>query len=213
MKYLCELRRRFRNSPAFTITDLKVLLKDSGISTGYLSQLVHNLLARGEIKRISKGVYTYRDDMEVAGFAFRPFYYGLQEALSLRNLWEQETNPVVITPRKVRPGVRAFAGGNFVVKRIARGMFFGFEMLRYQDFWIPVSDVEKTLIDFIYFKEPLGAETMTEIKNQLDRKKLADYLKRCPQRVKKRINQIFRRASLADARDPAQCAGYEGSFG
>ncbi|PIU09375.1 hypothetical protein COT30_04650, partial [Candidatus Micrarchaeota archaeon CG08_land_8_20_14_0_20_49_17] len=27
------------------------------------------------------------------------------------------------------------------------------------------------------------------------------------------INQIFRRASLADARDPAQCAGYEGSFG
>ena len=27
------------------------------------------------------------------------------------------------------------------------------------------------------------------------------------------LNQIFRRASLADARDPAQCAGYEGSFG
>jgi len=26
-------------------------------------------------------------------------------------------------------------------------------------------------------------------------------------------DQIFRRASLADARDPAQCAGYEGSFG
>jgi len=26
------------------------------------------------------------------------------------------------------------------------------------------------------------------------------------------LNQIFRRASLADARDPAQCAGYEGSF-
>jgi len=27
------------------------------------------------------------------------------------------------------------------------------------------------------------------------------------------VDQIFRRASLADAGDPAQCAGYEGSFG
>ncbi len=190
MRYMDEVRRKFRNSPAFTITDLKVLLKGRGISIGYLSLLVHNLRAKGEIKRISKGVYTYREDIEVAGFAFRPFYYGLQEALSLRNLWEQETNPVVITPRKVRPGVRVFAGGNFIVKRIARGMFFGFEMLKYMDFWVPVSDVEKTLIDFAYFKEPLGTEAMAEIKSQLDRKKLADYLKRCPQWVKKRINKL-----------------------
>ena len=196
-KYAKEVREHFKTAPAFTITDLRVFLGESGISKEYLHLLVHHLLARGELKRISRGVYTLRDDAQVVGFGFNPFYYGLQEALSLRNLWEQETNPVVITPRNVRNGLRQFQGANYVVRRINRRMFFGFETVRYGDFWIPVSDVEKTLIDFVYFRQPpLSAETIAEIKSKLDWKKLDVYLKRCPAWVKKRfIDQIERRVS------------------
>lgn len=186
-KYTKEVREHFKTAPAFTITDLRVFLGKKGISKGYLYLLVHNLMERGELKRISRGVYTFHSDVQVVGFGFGPFYYGLQEALSLRNLWEQETNPVVITPRKVRNGLRRFQGANYVVRRINRGMFFGFETVRYGDFWIPVSDVEKTLIDFVYFKQPLSAETLAEIELRLDRQKLDGYLKRCPAWVKKRI--------------------------
>lgn len=190
MKYVKELQERFRNSPAFTISDLKVCLGSKGIGKGYLNLLVHNLLTKGELKRISRGIYTFRSDTQVVGFGFRPFYYGLQDALSLRNLWEQETNPVVITPRKVRCGVRNFEGANYIVKRISRKMFFGFEMMKYMDFWIPVSETEKTLIDFVYFKQPLTAEVLTEIKQRLDKKKLERYLKRCPAWVKKQALKI-----------------------
>jgi len=195
-KYTKEVREHFETAPAFTITDLRVFLGKKSIGNEYLHLLVHNLLARGELKRISRGVYTFRGDAQVVGFGFSPFYYGLQEALSLRNLWEQETNPVVITPRNVRSGLRNFQGANYVVRRINRRMFFGFDTIRYGDFWIPVSDIEKTLIDLVYFRQPLSAETIAEIKPRLDRKKLEGYLKRCPAWVKKRLfNRIDRQIS------------------
>jgi len=187
MRYIKELREHFKNRVVFTISDLKIFLKPKGISRGYLHLLLHNLISKGEIKRITKGVYTFRDEIEVVGFASEPFYYGLQEALSLKNLWEQETNPVVITPRKVRSGIKNFEGKNYVVKRINRKMFFGFEWFKYEDFWIPVSDAEKTLIDFIYFKESLDMETLKEIKRRLDEKRLRAYLKRSPKWVNKRV--------------------------
>ena len=87
---------------------------------------MNHLTKKGEIKKITRGAYTFKEEIEVVGFAFSPFYYGLQEALSLRNLWEQEVNPVVITPRKIRQGVRKFLGNNYLIKRVNRSMFFGF---------------------------------------------------------------------------------------
>lgn len=191
MKYVAEVRKRFSSAPAFTLTDLRVFLAEMGISAGYLHLLVHHFLSRGEARRIARGVYTFRDDAQVAGFGFRPFYYGLQDALSLRNLWEQETNPVVITPRKVRAGMRKFEGSNYVVRRISRSMFFGHKMEKYSDFWIPVSDVEKTLIDFAYFKEPLEKEALKEIGKRADERVLAGYLLRCPKWVKKRVGKML----------------------
>ena len=165
MKYQ-KLLERLYDQPAFSITQLKTLLGTKKISNGYLHLLVHNLLARKKLKRITKGFYSFNGDAQVVGFAFQPFYYGLQDALSLRNLWEQETNPVVITPRKVRTGLRKFGESNYVVKRIERKMFFGYNMVKYGDFWIPVSDAEKTLIDFAYYNQPLDENTRKELRKK-----------------------------------------------
>ncbi|VVB66388.1 Uncharacterised protein [Candidatus Gugararchaeum adminiculabundum] len=190
MKYLSEVREKFGSLPAFTISDLQVFLGTKKISKNYLYLLIHNLVKSGEIKKISRGVYTFLDESETVGFGFTPFYYGLQEALSLKNLWEQETNPIVLTPRKVRSGVRQFEGSNFVVRRIARKMFFGFTTMRYKDFWIPVSDNEKTLIDFAYFNEPLSNEALAGLRKNLDRKKLLEYLKRCPEITRRKVKKL-----------------------
>jgi len=191
MKYVKEVRQRFRNASVFTISDLKVFLKPRGISNAYLYLLVHNLLAKSEAERITKGVFTFKDEVQTVGFAFQPFYYGLQDALSLRNLWEQETNPIVITPRRVRVGLRSFKGRNYLVRRINRKMFFGFEMLKYGDFWIPVSNAEKTLIDFAYFNEPLDKNALKELKRLTRKNVLKDYLKHCPQKTKEKVNQML----------------------
>ena len=191
MKFTDEVRRRFGKDPAFTVSDLKVLIGKQELSNGYLQLLVHNMLARKELKRISRGIYSFRSETQIVGFAFRPFYYGLQDALSLRDIWEQETNPVVITPRRVRNGIRTFEGANYLVKRIDRKMFFGHGLVNYDDFWVPVSDAEKTLIDFVYFRQRLDDGCTAELKKRIDRKKLKEYLERCPEWVRTKVQSML----------------------
>lgn len=193
MKYSKEFREHFKLVPAFSARDVRLFLAKKGISRQYAYLLLHNAIASGEVKRITKGVYSFKEEVQVVGFAFQPYYYGLQDALSFHDLWEQETNPVVITPRKVRPGMRTFLGNNYLVKRIDRSMFFGFQTIKYSDFWIRVSDVEKTLVDFAYFKQPLGKPVLKEIRSRLRKPVLQEYLKRSPPRVRKKIAAWLRR--------------------
>ena len=191
MKYAGIVREAFKKNAVFSIKDLRILLDKNGISRPYSNLLTHNLLAKGELKRIAKGIYSFQDDVMVAGFAFSPFYYGLQEALSLRNLWEQETIPVILTPKRVRTGIRKIMGSNVLVRRIDRKMFFGFDMVKYYDLWLPVSTPEKTLIDFIYFKEHLPKQALEELKAKIDNKKLEQCLKRCSRKLKKKVKQAI----------------------
>ncbi len=185
-----QVREHFAGKPAFTAREVRLFLSGKGVGKGYADLLLHNLLKRG-LRRIAAGVYTFREEMQLVGFAFQPCYYGLQDALSLRNASEQETNPVVVTPRRVRVGVRRFLGNNYVVKRISRKMFFGFEPVKYGDFWVNASDLEKTLIDFVYFRQPLSDETLAELAPRLDRVKLSGYLLKCSARVRKRVEKLL----------------------
>ena len=51
------------------------------------------------------------------------------------------------------------------------------------------SDIEKTLIDFFYFNEPLQKEVFEEIKKSVDKKKLSDYLEKCSSSLRKKIGK------------------------
>ncbi len=190
MKYAQEFRERFSKRTTFTTRDALLFLSQRGASQEYAHLLLHNLVRQGEAHRITKGVYSFKEEMQVVGFAYSPYYYGLQDALSIHNLWEQETNPVVITPRKIRPGIKQFLGNNYVVKRIDKKMFFGFATVKYHDFWINVSTPEKTLLDFIYFRQPLDEKTLAEIRKKISKKTLAEYLKKMPKRVKKKAKKL-----------------------
>lgn len=193
MKYVKAFREHFGAFPVFTMRDVRVFFGTS-LGSAYSNLLLHNFLKRGELHRVAKGVYTFCEEMQVVGSAFQPYYYGLQDALSLHDLWEQETNPVVVTPRNVRSGIRVFLGNNYLVKRISRRMFFGFSSFRYHDSWINLSDLEKTLIDFVYFKQPISEDVLGELKPRLDRKKLSSYLKICPAWVGKRVNTLLNKS-------------------
>ena len=59
----------------------------------------------------------------------------MQDALSIHDLWEQETVPVILTTRKVRPGIRQVMDNNIFIKRISKKYFFGFEYIKYGDFY------------------------------------------------------------------------------
>lgn len=176
MTYENRLRDVYKEEYKFTKKDASKLFSKDKISNEYLDQLLHNLVKQNKIIRITNGSYTFNKDLMVSGFAYSPFYYGLQEALSLRNLWKQETNPIIITTNKIKPGIKTIQGSNILLRRIDCKYFFGFDFIKYYDMEIPVSDYEKTLIDFVYYNEPLSKEVINDLKKKIDKKKLEKYL-------------------------------------
>ena len=192
MKYISYIRKRFNDprSPVFRLSELRLI---KGLSGGYLKLLIHNLSAKGEIIRITKGVYTFKKDADVLCFAFEPSYYGLEDALSIMGISEQGTNPTILTVRNVRRGVRSFIGRNYSVYHLDKQFFFGYELLRRGDYWIPVSDVEKTVIDLIQFKVYLREELWSEILPKMDMKKLATYLEKYPPSLREAVTSEIKR--------------------
>ena len=190
MKYMKQFTEEFSRKPAFVIDEVKSFLNRRNASDGYYKLLVQNLLKSNRIHKITRGAYSFYDEVQYAGFAFQPFYYGLEDALSLRGLWEQETNPVIVTPRKVRTGVRQFDSRNYIVRHIKRDMFFGYSLLLYDQFYIPVSDIEKTLIDLVYFGIRVPDETLVTITRRLNRDTFNTYLAEIPENLSKRIRKV-----------------------
>ncbi len=194
MKYLKFVRGNFDDPkfPVFSISDLRASLGLMGIKQAYLKRMLNYLSRKGEVVRVAKGAYTFHNDITVVGFAFKPFYYGLENALTILKLWDQNTNPVVITWKNVRAGERKFGDGNYLVQRLSRKLFFGYELVRYYDFWVPVSDCEKTLIDLVYYKHHISGDVLASFKKQIDRRRLNAYLKMYPPRVKSAVKKLIK---------------------
>jgi predicted transcriptional regulator of viral defense system len=186
-----KIREHFSGRPFFRARDV-IAAFGKKASRGYVSLILSNLVKKGELNRIGRGVYTFLNDSSASGFAFSPFYYGLQDALSIRGIWEQETNPVIITPRKVRQGTRQAMGTNVTVRRISPKMFFGYDIIKYHGMAVPVSDLEKTIIDFVCFKEPIHPEVILEMKKRLRKDVLENYLKRVNWKTRKTVERLLK---------------------
>ncbi|MEK6961080.1 MAG: hypothetical protein AABX47_07955 [Nanoarchaeota archaeon] len=189
-KHIDSINRLFEKSPVVDFRTIERIVesKDKSGRTGrYAKLLVSNLLRQGKIKKLAKGCYTRHDDNSLAVFCFKPAYLGLQSALSAHNLWEQETIPIIISAKKARSGVRDVMGGNVLVRRTGSERIFGYELMQEGDFYLPYSDIEKTLIDMIVFRQRIDPETMKRINRRIDPRRLTEYLKRYPPRIRKMV--------------------------
>lgn len=193
MKYQESFKWHFKKTQLFSFRDAERFLVKSGASREYTKLFVHNMLKKGEIFKIGKGYYTFFDNESVVGFAYAPFYYGLEYALTIQKIWTQMPNPVVITTRKVAPGSRTMGRSKVIIHRISKGMFFGFEYVDYSNLFVPVSDVEKTLIDLVYFRKRVSDEEMKLILERIDKRKLSAYLKKCNERLRSAVRGVLSR--------------------
>ncbi|MFW6174043.1 MAG: type IV toxin-antitoxin system AbiEi family antitoxin domain-containing protein, partial [Elusimicrobiota bacterium] len=142
-----KVKKVLKDSPVFTNRDVNMVTEDRS----YTDLFLHNLVKNGEAYRLTKGCYSWAEDPFLSVFCFRPAYLGLEFALSFYGIWDQETNPAIITSKKVRAGRREVLGTNINLYRIKRDYFFGIDYLKHDEFYLPVSDIEKTVLDLIYF--------------------------------------------------------------
>ncbi|MFH1391929.1 MAG: hypothetical protein ABIH20_06460 [Candidatus Diapherotrites archaeon] len=190
MNYVKEFEKKF-SEKTFTTRDVRIFLENMGANENYYSLFLANEIKKGKIFRLKKGVYSTNQNLDESEKAFLPSYHGLQEALTIHNFWGQETIPIIITPRKIRNGERKILGSKILARRINRKMFFGHETKKYHGSWISVSDPEKTLIDFAYYDEPIGKETIEEMKKIIDKKKLEKYLKQTNKQTRTKIEKML----------------------
>lgn len=186
-KYIKDVENLFIKSPVVNFSSIARIIKNRKGTSQYAKQLLKNLVLKGRIRKLTKGYYTLYEEPSLAVFCFQPAYLGLQDALSIHNLWEQETVPVIITGRKIRPGIRKIFGMNVLIRRIDKKYLLGIEYYKQGDFYFPCSDIEKTFIDLIYFNENLNREVIKNIIKKINRKKLLSYLKKYPVKIKKKI--------------------------
>ncbi len=188
--HLEKIQHLFEKSP---IVDFKSLERIIGKTknSNYAKLLVYNLLKKGKIKKIGKGVYTKHDEISLAVFSFKPAYLGLQSALSHHGIWEQETIPVIITTKRVRRGLRILMGRNVLIRNINKKYFFGSDYVKEGDFYLPYSDLEKTFIDMVVFNQRINGEVLKKIRKRINDKKLLNYLKRYPLKFRKRVAKLI----------------------
>ncbi len=191
MKYVDIFLKHFFGTPIFTMKDAERFLCYNKAGKTYSKRFIQNLIHGKKIFRVAKGVYTIHGSTEVIGFAFSPFYYGLADALSYHNIWEERANRVILTTRIVRTGQRKSMGMNISVFRLPRRLFFGYTMEKGERFYYPVSDLEKTFIDIVYFGINLRRDTLEKLISKLNPKKLSNYLLRYPENLQKKIKQIY----------------------
>lgn len=191
MNYVKEFEKKF-SGKTFTTRDVRIFLENRGANKNYYSLFLANEIKKEKIFRLKKGVYSTSTNLDECEKAFLPSYHGLQEALTIHGFWEQETIPVIVTPRKMRSGNREILGSKILVRRISRKMFFGYETKKYHEAWITVSDPEKTLIDFAYYDEPLGKETLGKIKKIIDKSKLEKYLRQTNKKTRTKTEKMLK---------------------
>jgi len=188
--HLRKIENLFEKSPVVDFKSLERIVGKAKNSS-YAKLLVYNLLKKGKIKKVGKGVYTKHDEISLAVFSYKPAYLGLQSALSHYRIWEQETIPIIITARKVRRGLRSIMGKNILLRNVNKKYFFGVEYLEEGNFYLPYSDLEKTFIDMVVFNQKNDAEVLKKIKKKINKKKLLNYLKKYPAKIRERVKKLF----------------------
>jgi predicted transcriptional regulator of viral defense system len=186
-KYVDKIRRYLKRTPVASMGSISVLVPDRN----YAYVVMNHLLERGEVRRITRGYYTIHEEPSLLVHCLRPAYIGLQDAMSFHGLWEQETVTIIVTARKVRPGLRKVFGQNVWVRRISPRHFFGYDCLTNGDFLLPVSDVEKTLIDMVYFRE-MRRDIAEGFREKVNREKLEKYLKKYEKNFRKKVVEFLR---------------------
>jgi hypothetical protein len=198
-----EITKKFSGYPVFTYRDVKTYFKVKKGSKGNMARLLSYMKSTGKIQTIRSGVYTFNKDDMVSGFAYAPFYYGLLSALTIRELWTQNSKPDIITikkPRGTRKSIFNDPENIIFLHHIPVKYFFGFDVMKYGKLMLPVSDPEKTIIDLFYYRTRLAIQNYDGLLRAIRRVKLAKYLEKYDKHTATAVmNFVKKYKTLADA--------------
>ena len=178
MKFI-ELKKQFKNTDVIDIQNI----------LNYYSHIDRRRLYEWQkkdyIKKIVNNYYIFSDVLiddtllkVIANKIYTPSYIGLESALSYYNLIPEAVfNIISISTRKTREIETELA--YFHYNSINRKLFWGYSLKKNNNHYFFISDPEKALLDYFYFKPHLsGKNDFIELRlNEEELKKLINVQK------------------------------------
>lgn len=170
-----------------------------------LKKRIYELKEKGWLIPLRRGLY-YICDISSRGFVnISPFiiafafdkdsYISLDSALSFYNLFEQmlrTTSSVTISKSKKY----VFQDNTYRYLKISKKLYFGFKTENLEGYYVKVAELEKVILDYLYFKNDtysvdLLIEKLQKAKDGIDFKKLFSYARKFPESTKRKLGFIL----------------------
>ncbi|WP_373520324.1 hypothetical protein [Aquiflexum sp.] len=159
MKYL-ELREALKSFPLFSILDIKKRFPD------FDQRRLVEWQGKGYISKIRRGYYRFSEQKinenylyHAANTMYAPSYVSLESALSYYGLIPEGVFLITsVTTRNTSNHETSI--GTFAYKHIKTNLFFGYKLIKEQDWFFKIAEPEKAILDFFYFR---GIQSLEEI--------------------------------------------------
>jgi len=199
MRYI-EFREALKMYTVFSINEIKK------IDAQFHRRRLNEWQDKGYIKKIIKGYYIFSDLelnentlFEIANAIHRPSYVSFDMALSYYHIIPESVY-VITSVSSRRPCKYSTPVAEFIYRRIKSDLFFGYNLVNYNDKRFKIASLEKAILDYFYIHPQLKSKSDYEslrinpdsFWEQIDRDRFFSYLERFSQtRLTKRMRTFL----------------------
>lgn len=166
-----------------------------------LKKRVYELKEKGWLVPLKRGLYFVADissrgfvgasPFVIAGAFTKDSYVSMESALSFYGLFEQMLR-TVSSVTKHRHKSYGFQENTYKYFKIKKSLYFGFKTDSLDGYYINIAELEKALLDYLYFKNSTYAidliiEKMDRMAGRVDMKKLIRYAREFPETTKRKL--------------------------
>lgn len=178
-----EFRKALTAFPVFSYSDIKK------VTPGFDRRRLVEWQAKNYIKKIRNGYYFFQEKdinenflLHISNKIYKPSYISMATALSYYNLIPEGV--FLITGLSTKKTMLFETPlGNYEYRTIKQELFFGYRLIKLGEYNIKLAEVEKAILDFLYFNKINDQQSLAALRlNQLVAKeiiqkdKLLDYL-------------------------------------
>ena len=199
MKFL-ELKSELKDFTIFSLNEIR------NIEPDFYRPRLNEWQDKGYIKKIIRGYYIFSDLklseeilFKIANRIYLPSYISLESALSYYHLIPESVYGITsISTRKTYHFRTSI--GEFIYRTLKPPLFFGYDLIKFQEKYLKMASIEKALLDYFYLHSDIEKEQDFDslrinkemFFEQMDEKKLMSFLGRFNQKkLTRRINTFW----------------------
>ena len=199
MKFL-ELKSELKDFTIFSLNEIR------NIEPDFYRPRLNEWQDKGYIKKVVRGYYIFSDLQlseeilfKIANRIYLPSYISLESALSYYHLIPESVYGITsISTRKTYHFRTPI--GEFIYRTLKPPLFFGYDLIKFQEKYLKMASIEKALLDYFYLHSDIETEQDFDslrinkemFFEQMDRGKLMNFLGKFNQKkLTGRINHFW----------------------